>query len=86
MNYCANQSCQKRDWFDEADAFCSRCGGDLTPCVQCLCGDGEYNPKWPDKACRGCGTRWTEAYLATCMSVQLKGLVSQIAEKFAALP
>ena len=84
--YCATQNCPQGRWFDHSESYCSTCRAELTPCILCLCGEGEYNPKDSMPACLGCGTRWTPDSLAVCMSAQLKGLVSQITEKFSTLP
>ena len=82
MKYCANETCRKQDWCDNADVVCGRCQTELTPCIQCLCGEGEYNPRFPDVSCQKCGTQWTKDYLGQCMSVQLKEMVKNIAHRY----
>ena len=89
MNYCAVQTCSQEIWLTDAAKFCPQCGTEATPCIRCLCGGFEYNPRTPNqmgKFCSSCGKEFTETYLGQCMAVQLKGLVGAIAEKHAVIP
>lgn len=89
LTYCADKACAQQSWLAAYEGdYCPKCGGELTPCIECLCGESEYNPKLPKLMpafCRKCGAKWTEDYLGQCMSQQLKGMVSKIAEKQATL-
>ena len=84
--YCANPDCPQDRWFSFNEDYCSMCREETTPCIRCLCGDDEYHPKATNHpACDRCGERWTPDYLALCMSVQLKGMVREISEKYTTL-
>lgn len=88
LRYCATQDCPQDRWFSFNEPYCSMCRQETAPCIQCLCGEEEYHPKQKraQVVCAKCGTRWTPEHLAACLSAQLKGMVSEIAEKFNALP
>mgnify|MGYP001585284881 CR=1 FL=1 len=87
MRYCGNHDCRQARYFGEDEVYCSRCRQELTPCIQCLCLEEEFNPKNPTevKACPSCGERLTDTYLGQCMAAQLKQMVGTIAEKASAL-
>lgn len=85
LRYCPNRACSQTIGCWNA-SFCERCGTDMTPCIQCLCGQEAYNPRDPDRECHACHEAFTEAYLAKCMSAQLKGLLAQVAEKWSRGP
>ena len=84
MKYCASQTCPQERYFTNDEDWCSICQQELTPCIQCLCQHWmEYNPKnrHENKACPGCGERFSDDYLGRCMSQQLAGMVREIAVK-----
>ena len=80
MKYCPTQECRQTRYFSNDEEWCSICREELTPCIQCLCGEEEINPrcKWEAKACPKCGERFTDEYLGRCMSAQLKGMLAEI--------
>ena len=90
MKYCSryDPTTHLSSWTFDTGTYCQDCGTELTPEIRCRCGEISFNPMstHPPKFCTACGRKWTEAYLAECMSVQLKGLVNQITEKHSALP
>lgn len=89
MMYCGNTACLSTVWKCDSDgAFCQGCGQELTPCIQCLCGKNEYNPRTPKYMptyCGHCGKQFTEAYLSECMRQQLGQMVNKIAAKQTAM-
>ena len=83
MKYCGNTECRQPVWSTTDSAFCQECGGELTPCIKCLCGKTEVNPRNPNSIehpnfCSSCGARFTEEYLGRCMNAQLGGMVQEI--------
>ena len=87
MQYCADTACTgSKQFFLDDDRVCSKCGKELTPCIECLCGEYEINPHWLSSvACPKCGERFTDAYLGRCMSAQLRGMLTEAQRKMSAL-
>ena len=79
MRYCGNTTCSRQmGYCDDAATYCGECGTELTPYIQCLCGQGSSSPKIPKAFCLACGVRLTNEYLGRCMSQQLAGMVKEI--------
>ena len=87
MKYCGNQECERWAWYCSDSKFCEVCGGELTPCVPCGCGQEQINPKEilmyrnegvAFRHCKFCGARHDEAYLGRRMAEVLRGMVQEI--------
>ena len=85
LQYCADVTCSNDVWKANCTGrYCEGCGEEMTPCIRCLCGKTEYNPRtpqWMPKFCSVCGQQFTDAYLGQCMAAQLKGMVREITTK-----
>lgn len=80
LKYCGDMGCQKTAVFDDHDTVCSRCGQTLTPCIECLCGQYEINPKERKAGCPKCLREFTEAYLGRCMAKQFGWIVREVVD------
>lgn len=87
MRYCGNRDCPQTRYFSDDEEWCSVCRTSLTPCIRCLCGEEELNPRNPHevKACKYCGERFTPTYVGQCMKAQLGELVQQVSQKLSSV-
>ena len=83
MRYCSNLACSNPNnyYMETEGGFCSSCGTELTPYIQCLCGKQSFNPKFLPKFCTGCGVAVTPTHLGQCMKAQLHEIVQQVSQK-----
>lgn len=84
MKYCAQDGCGYLGM--NLENFCEECGTELTPYIQCLCGQKSFHPTTHPLFCNWCGTSLTEEYLGRCISAYLKGMVKDITERKNLLP